>query len=290
MIEAYKELGQLTVSTATGGSTTTVVDSKQVGIHGDNSWKEGGIFIVRDAGGANAAPEGEFKRCSGYTDSTGTFTVESVFTVSPASGDTFGFVSEYYPLFTMLELANSALYALGDIPLVDTTTLTTAAAQTEYAAAVAWKRRPPYRVDIQSITNDSNNNRWVTLHGWEYVPATAGSTGLIVFNDQPPTSRKLRIWYKDVHPTLTAYNSTLYEGWPPLLAHWAVVAKALEWQNARSGGSEAFLLDKLNKSEQKLAEARALQPVWTPKSQPRLLILSDADNAANQDYFTYPSA
>jgi len=284
LVEAYKELGQLTVSTATGGSTSTVVDSKQAGIHGDNSWKEGGVFILRDAGGASAAPEGEFKRCSAFTDSTGTFTVESVFTTSPASGDTYGFVSEYYPLFTMMELANAALFSLGDIPLVDTTTLTTVASQTEYTAAVAWKRRPPYRVDIQTITSDSNNNLWRTTHDWEYVPATAGSTGVIVFGEQPAIGRKLRIWYRDVHPMLTAYNSTIYEGFAPNVVQWAFTVKALEWQNARSGGSEGFLLDKMNKAEQKLAEARALQPAWHPKSKSRLLILSDA---AQDDEWPY---
>ena len=156
----YKALGQLRVSTATGGSTTTIVDTKRVGTANDDDFRNGVAFVVRDAGGASAAPEGEFNRISAYVDSTGTFTVDTAYTAAPASGDTYAWANQQYPIYEMIQAMNDGLRLLGDVPLVDTTTLDTAAAQTEYAAAVAWKRRRPYRIDIQGRTGDADDNQW----------------------------------------------------------------------------------------------------------------------------------
>ena len=107
--QAFIRLGQANISTATGGATTSVVDSKQGGLHGDNAWKDGACIIIRDAAGASAAPETEIALVTAYTDSSGTFTsTTGAYTVAPADGDTFMFVNDFYPLFTMRELANSA--------------------------------------------------------------------------------------------------------------------------------------------------------------------------------------
>ena len=271
LVEAYKELGQLTVSTATGGSTSTVVDSKQAGIHGDNSWKEGGVFILRDAGGASAAPEGEFKRCSAFTDSTGTFTVESVFTTSPASGDTYGFVGDYYPFYTMIELANAALQSLGDIPLVDTS-LTSAASQTEYDYAVGLKRQPPFKVEVQGRTSDANDNQPVPLSSWEYRPATAGTAGTL-FLPQLPTGRTIYVWYMGPHPVVKAYNSAIYEGFDPELVTRMLVEEALSWQNARMQGQDDYLLQTETKATGKRMEIEAKRRAWMPKRRSKLLVL-----------------
>jgi hypothetical protein len=56
--DAYAELGQLQVATATGGNTTTVVDTKLAGMGQDDDWKGGAVIVLQDAGGAGAAPEG----------------------------------------------------------------------------------------------------------------------------------------------------------------------------------------------------------------------------------------
>lgn len=75
------------VDTATGGTTTTVVDSGRPSSGED--FKHWWLSIDTDAGGAGAAPEGEERAVSAYDASTGTFTVPIAFTAAPASGDTY---------------------------------------------------------------------------------------------------------------------------------------------------------------------------------------------------------
>ena len=178
------------------------------------------------------------------------------------SGDLYALVSEYYPLHQMIELANQALRSLGDVTLVNTTTLDTAANQTEYAAAVTWKRRPPRRIDIQTKPGDGGDHRWARVRSWEYVPAAAGSAGLIVFRNQPEAGRDLRIWYEDIHPRVSAYDDEIREEIHPMLAAAAVVEKALIWQVSRLDGENDFLLNRLNDARAELDRQKRLHPVW----------------------------
>ena len=262
----YAELGQLQVSTATAGGDDYVTDSKMVNTGGkDDVWKNGVVFIIEDSGGAGAAPEGEFKLVSAYDDSNGKFTVEANFSAQPANGDWYGVASEYYPLYTMIELVNAGLRGLGDIALVDTATLDTATGQTEYTAAVAWKRKPPVRIDYQGHTGDGDDNQWIRLYDWEFVPSAAGQTGLIIFRQELPAGRDLRIWYQDAHPRLNTYDDKVAEVISPELAVAACVERALRWQNSRLGGGDPFLLQRWNDAKVELGRAILQFPIWRPK-------------------------
>ena len=269
LVKAYMRLGQLTVSTATGGSTVSLVDSKQAGEHGDGVWANGACFLIRDAAGAFAAPENEMSFVTGYTDSTGEFT--TIWTAAPASGDTYGFVGDYYPFYTMIELANAALQSLGDIPLVDTS-LTSAASQTEYDYAVGLKRQPPFKVEVQGRTSDANDNQPVPLSSWEYRPATAGTAGPL-FLPQLPTGRTIYVWYMGPHPVVKAYNSAIYEGFDPELVTRMLVEEALSWQNARMQGQDDYLLQTETKATGKRMEIEAKRRAWMPKRRSKLLVL-----------------
>jgi len=267
--DTYQELGQLQVGQATGGSTTTVVDARLARTGKDDDWKDGAVIILED--GAGAAPEGEFARVSGSVDSTGTLTIDAL-TAAVASGDVYGLVSAYYPLKQMIELANVALKSLGDLALVDTTTLDTEPDKTEYAAAVGWKRRRPIQVDIQVRTGDADDNRWQTLYDWEFVPSSAGLSGLIGFRQQPTASRDLRVWYEDVHPRLSDFDDVIHETIHPTLAVAALAEKALGWQNTRLGGGNDFLLMRWNDAKDALERAKVMHPIWKPRARARMLL------------------
>src|SRR3990167_8631534 len=271
--ETLLRLGQLNVSKATGGSTTTIVDSTLANENSsDDDWNDGWALVVRDAGGAAGAPENEFQRISDFVASTGTFTVDTAFTVAPASGDVYGYASSQFALQTMIRLLNTALVELGDVPLMDTTTLDTAANQTEYTAAVAWKRRKPYRIDIQGRTGDSNDNQWHAVWDWEWIPAAAGSTGLIVFKGQPLSSRDIRVWYQDAHPAVNAYSDAINERFEPDLVVKAFVLAIRGWQVERDDGSDASLQQKWNKAKSEYEAAIASRKPERPKRRPRLMI------------------
>lgn len=71
MQKAYRRVANVRTSTATGGSTTTIVDEKLLDYLEDsneddylNNWT---VFVVTDSAGAGADPEGKFSIISDYT-------------------------------------------------------------------------------------------------------------------------------------------------------------------------------------------------------------------------------
>jgi len=86
-----RETGIGQSGTATGGSTTTIVDTGRLQSTQYNSddWVGGWARIAYDSGGAAAAPETEMRPITTYAPSTGTITVNPAFSAAPASGDTY---------------------------------------------------------------------------------------------------------------------------------------------------------------------------------------------------------
>lgn len=282
---AYSKLGQLTTSKATGpGSTTTLVDSTQAR-GADDTWKEGALFVIYDAGAAGAAPQGSMRRISAFTASTGTFTVDTAFTTATAAGDVYGFAGEYYPLQQMLQLLNQALEDVGDLDLVDTTTLDTATGDTEYAAAVTWKKARPTEIAVQGSTADAQDNQWLVVHDWDWVEAAPGSTGLIIFGHYPYASRDIRVRYRGPHPYVIAETDVISETLDRDFVVKALTRMALEWQNTRLAGSDPFLLQRGQAADQAFENAKVEKPVKRRKSPPRLLIVG---GPPDEDQFTFP--
>jgi hypothetical protein len=259
--DVYAELGQLQVSTATGGTPTSLIDTKMCRSGEDDDWKNGTIMIL-DADGE--APQGEYSPISAYTDSSGTFSLEAALSAAPTQGDTFGLISGYYPVHTMLRLINSGLRTLGDIPLVDTTSLVTVSGKTEYAAKAEWKRRPPYRIDIQTKKAEGDSD-WQRVFDWEYVPTIPGESGSITFGKNLADGCALRVWYLAPHPKVTRFDNEIAEVISPSLAVAACVEQALRWQNSRLSGGDTFMLQRWNDAKRTLEQARLLYPIWRPK-------------------------
>lgn len=282
---AYRDLGELVESTATGGSISTIADTK-ITEGSDDDWTDGVAFIIRDAAGASAAPEGEFQRISGWVASTGTHTVDTNFTAAVASGDTYGVAGSAYPIYRMIQHLNDALSVLGDVPLVDTTTLDTAASTTEYAAAVAWKRRPPFQIDIQGRTGAASDNQWDTVHTWEFVPAAAGTAGKIIFKEYPISSRDIRVWYMGVHGYVSAWNDQINETLHPDLVHKALMCEVLQARIPFISDQER---EALNYWRREFDLAKSANAPWKPRGRSRLLSLNNGGDA-EEDYFTYPTS
>ncbi len=288
VVDACTRIGCLRSSAATSaGSTTTIVDSKMA-TGRDDVWKNGLLVITYDAAGASAAPEGDVRQISAFASATGTFTVDAAWSgsASTATSDQFAFTTPEYGYYDMLNIANQALKALGDVVNVDITTLDTAAAQTEYTYAVTWKRKPPIQVAIQGKLSDTNDYQWVTFYNWKYIPAAAGSTGLIVFDRQPLASRDIRVMYYGPHAALSSGTSVISEYIAPELATAAVVEKALEWNVTRSRGAEEFMLQRWNDAKQQLLQAKAEFPIWKPKRSPKILTMN---RSGAEENFRTPS-
>jgi hypothetical protein len=192
------------------------------------------------------------------------------------------------PLYDAIEVVNRALRKLGDLDWVNTTSLETVAQQTEYTASVAWKRRKPKRIDIQTKLNDTNDNRWITLTDFDWIPAAANSTGLIIFKAQPNTLRDLRIWYEDVHPRVATFAAYIREEFHPDIVRQAVLLEALETMISQTGrGVDPQLVQDRNKAATALEMSKQLNHIYREKRKPQFTNIGSFES---YDQFTYPSA
>ena len=287
--ETYKRLGQWNESIVTGtsNSTTVIEDSVLANEGADDDWKGGAIFIVFDSSGVGTL--GEFSRITAYTDSSGKFEFDTFSTKAHAS-DRYGYVSELYPLQSMISLVNTTLQSLGNIPNISTS-VTSSANQTEYDIAPVLKRNPPYRIDLQTNITNSSANAWeeIPRGHWEFIPSSAGSSAQIHFDNYLPTGRKLRIWYDDTHPYVHVSSNVIHEGWDRELVTLVMVDKALEWQNSRLQGGDQFLLQRWNAAKRQLAEARVRWPTWRPKRKPSILVISNRGSGSVSNIPPYGS-
>lgn len=283
LVSALDRMGQLNISKGTGGSTTTIVDTTldQDTFNEDDAYKNGFAVVIRDAGGASAAPEGEFSRITAFVAGTGTFTLEATLTAAIATGDQYGFTTPQYPLQDMLRMMNEALLSLGQLPLVDTTTLTTVAGATEYAAALPWKSNRPDQIDIQGRTSLTTDNQWRTIFDWEWVAAAPGTTGKIIFNGYPIGSRAVRVFYTDTHATVNAFSDPINERIQPEMAIRALIYQIYTWLMRRDDGSDPVLLQKWNQAKADLAEVGVSWPIEKPRKSPKLLIIQDGQDAVD---------
>lgn len=286
LLESYKGLGQVRTGIVDSGSTTTIVDAMQSsqynrGIRTD-AYRDGGLFLIRDAAGASAAPEGEFNPITAFASDTGTFTFDAL-SAEPAVGDTYGFTTTLFPFLDAIEHANSALRLIGDVEYVDTDTLTTDSTHSEYSVAAGWKRNI-YRVDYQGNTSDSSDNQWIRVDDWEYIPGSAGSTGLLIL---PKLSDgvSLRVSYMGPHGRLSVHDDEIDESIDPEYAVQATTVKMLEAFVTRLGEGALNTLwpQRLGDARNQLAKWEMVRPVRKHKRRGRTWIMSDNCGESDND-------
>lgn len=260
----YRRLKVAKSSTATGGSATTIADTKLVNILGDaneddylNDWT---VIVTRDAGGAGADPEGKFEVITDYDDA-GTITFATM-TTAIAAGDRYMYISRDFSLEDMKDVINDALVSLGNIPVVDTS-ITTVANQTEYTLPVALKGNEPLDIHIQGITTDSNDNRWIPVPYWRIIPAASGTAGTIIL-PQYPAGYTIRIIYLGLHPRVNAYDDYISEYIHPEVAVAACAAHALQWYNSQSGGSDRYWIQREDRAWNQMDIAKSTYPIAIP--------------------------
>jgi len=204
-------LGGYRQLTATGGSTTTVVDTANLTAPDDyyEAWQ---AYVLTDAGGASAAPEGETRPVTEYSQATATLTVSPAFTAAVAAGDTV----ELLPVErgVICDAINAAIRAAGltwPVVVVDATTLDVTADDYDYdlPAAVATL----LSVSVRTASDDP----WVPVPGafW-WVSGTPGALELM-FTDRLGRlgdGDDMRLEYLKAPAEMTADDSALGVGEP----------------------------------------------------------------------------
>ena len=202
LLMVYDELGELRYGVATGGTATTLVDSGLTALYGtDDDLNQGTIFLVE---ADSAAPEGEYAEITDYATSSGTVTFSSSgidgISSAPASADEYAIASSDYPLDTMRGIVNRALVRMGDIPSTDES-LTTAATQKEYTIPAAATKALRRVYLAQEST--ANNEGWVEVFNWKQ------ELNILLFPNQPPTGKTIKLFYMGVHTRLATASATL---------------------------------------------------------------------------------
>ncbi len=273
MQRVWRETGWSIDCLATGGSTTTIVDTNTV-YSTTNALAGGTAIVVRDAGGASAAPEGEFSRITSFDTGTETWTLTSTLTSAVGAGDSILLATPKVKLPQMIQAVNDGLANLGTISLVDTS-LSTVAAQREYSLPVGLKIKRVLDVLIQGQTGDSDDNRYTSIFGnVRFFPAAPGTVGILELMQDYPSSHTIKILYEGVHPTLNAYNSTVSETIQEELAVAAAMDKVLTWLVSKRGDSAlgTFVIQRWNDAKQTLQMQKADKPVFRVKPKAKFFV------------------
>lgn len=256
--DVYDALGRQVAQglVATGGSTTTIVDTTLKDDYQDDHFKNYYAFVVRDAGGAGAAPQNEFQLVSAYNATTKTLTT-GTFTAAIAASDEIMLTKPNpFPLADVKRLCNSALWELGEIPNKDTS-ITFDESTYSYTLPSTIRKRPE---EIWYLPTDAD--QYEKLADWDVIPNTAGSNWTL-YVDSPPDGTAL-ILYNGLHPRLSAYNDSVSEAIPPPLAK-AVCA----WYIARwHSNSDETWLDETARLQQLYQETLMRNPIVS-KHKPR---------------------
>jgi len=173
-LQLANRLKILRVSTATGGGATSVVDTKRT--ESIDAFNGGTVWIITDAAGASAAPEGEWARVSDWA-LVGTTATIAELTAAVAAGDTYGIATGSFPLDMLISGINDQLVR-HKVVRYDRTSLDVVSGQSEYTLPAGIRADNLLGVYLES-DSDSNDSKPTPL-SFEVQTAAAGSTHLLV--------------------------------------------------------------------------------------------------------------
>jgi hypothetical protein len=263
-MRVHRELGQLTEGVATGGSTSTILDANERTDKDDDYWNGGTAYVVYDAAGAGAAPEGEFSFISDFTKTTGTIALRTTLTAAVAAGDWYAVAKKRYSLYKVTECINAALQRFGDIVTIDTTSLDTAASQTELTLPVA-ASVDLREVWIQGRVSDDDDNKWIKIHNWR-TKKTAGGTGdTLILPVQYVADRDIMLVYLAPHAQVRVASATIDESVPVDRLVYEAALRCLMWRFSKVGDGDPRLVEQIVDMRQLVAEARVMHPHKKPR-------------------------
>jgi len=273
-----KVLNILVDGVATNGSVSTLLDGNDR-TEADNYWADGSLWLWYDAGALGAAPEGEMTVLNSSTSSTGTLTFRDNFTIAPASGDKYSVARKvrtnipWMPI--IIQQVNQALQMLGTIPVVDTTTVTLASAQTEYTLPIR-AYQDLRQVLIQRVTTDADNNYWQELTNYEITPATPGNAPTIRLPLQYASGYDLMLVYMDYHPEMQVAADALNDNVPIERVVYPTALGCLEWLRELWNGDARYDRS-IAKMEQLAATAEARYSIRKPTRAGKMMLIDWPD-------------
>jgi hypothetical protein len=261
MLGVARQAGPLIEGVATGGGTTSIADTALTSVPEatiDDTFNKGAAFLITDAGGVGAAPEGEIARVTDYVAATGTLTV-ATFTAAVAAGDLYGVTA--IPHYLLLQTINNALRDLGGLPAIDTS-LTTAAAQREYTIPAAAKK------DLRQVWIQQSTTRPYDFemdHYWRVVPNQ--STYDLEFKYQPASGYTIRLVYCAPHAAIVSGATAIADAVPLEYAVWRSCYYVYRWRLHQEGRDDKKWTALMNEAAEyaEKYKPRVQLPTYTTK-------------------------
>lgn len=214
-------------------------------VYEDDYFERGTIWVLRDAGGAGAVPEGEYRIIVNNTKATGKFGVSSAFTAATASGDRYALATRKFPLHEIIRAINETLQE-ARITTTDSTTITTAADQLEYTLPTAILGED-IEVWFQNVTDDADANEWEPIHDWYIQETGTGTAKKLVLRNQPIYTNKLKLVYQVPHPALYVYTDKLRESVDVNRITHRTAARLMEWRKKQFNVTDPEVDEKIGR-------------------------------------------
>jgi hypothetical protein len=251
------ELGTARTGVATGGSTTTLIDTVGLKSAEEDYYNEGTLLVLKDAAGAGAAPEKEFGTISNYVANTQTATIQTALTTAIAAGDTYGIAVRRYPLYLLIQKINNLLYMEGKIPVEDET-VTVVAEQLEYDLPATIAAQDLRQVLVSSNSATDKKEYYRPVVNWEIAYATSGASELRLQN--PLTAgEQFLLKYVTPHGDLRAASDALNPVIHPDRIVYQVCADTLRWYKDKT--RLRHLQDTIDMMDRKAQQAKDMHPL-----------------------------
>lgn len=261
-------LGAIAEGTATGGSTTTLVDTVEL-TQDDDFWNGGTVWVTYDAGGAGAAPQGEYSVVTDFAASSDTATLRSTLTAAIAAGDRYAIARTRFPLGILIQKINEALVGV-KIEKVDISTITVADGQTEYSL-------PSDVLELKEVwissNDDTDDNRWERIYDFHVLKSATGTANKVAFGRQFSTDTVVRLVYTAYHATLVTAANKLDDSIHINRVVYNAAVGCLLWRKAKVGESDSTVNELLNYFQNLAAQMNAEHEVAVPKKSAKTIHL-----------------
>lgn len=243
---------------ATGGGTTTIIDTLLSGKYDDDAFKDALAFIRQSTDGL--APQDQFSVLSAYNSSTQTFTVDTAYSAVVGAGDYYAIADPAWPLPTVQRLANQALRKLGVISLTDDSIVLVNNERRYTLPEAIWG----FPLDLVEIGN--NVDGWTRMEGaWRVVyPESSADSHFLEF-DLPPFVQPdiisgnvlyIRIWYRGYHWNVGVYGDKISHTIPEPLAVEYLKNELLDYLIEKDGYINDEMMRRLQIQRGNLSQVR----------------------------------
>lgn len=221
----------------------------------DDYWN--GSYIIRGYDDTGVFQMGRI--ISDYTLSTHKIVYDTTLGYAIAPDKDYRIIKKVYPYAILLQSLNQALADMGDIPLCDTTHVTTTSYSYNLTTGISAENiRAVY---IKHQTED----RYVPVYNWR-VENTSTNTKQLILPKLYPSGLPIKIYYLGKHPVITDLAFSLddtfsIENIQTII--YRTTANLLRWKMNTSNSADPVLLSLLQTYENKVVENTMKYPVFS---------------------------